>query len=99
MKFHLISPKTAQDTNRIQKCSSELERLQVIFNSGKPHAGHCIDLNTLKDFYAPEIGRYRVYPEGRKGGYRFKTAKGAFTAACEMYNFLIQKIKELEEQQ
>ena len=53
----------------------------------------------MKDFYAPEIGRYRIYPEGRKGGYRFKTAKEAFDAACEMYKYLIQKIKELEEQQ
>lgn len=99
MKFKLVAPRTSREANKIKKCGTELERLKIIFNSGKPRANHCIDIQTMKDFYAPEIGRYRIYPEGRKEGYRFKTAKEAFDAACEMYIYLIQKIKELEEQQ
>lgn len=99
MKFKLVAPRTPQDADKLKKCTTELERLKIIFNSGKPRANHCIDIQTMKDFYVPEIGRYRIYPQSRKGGCRFETAKEAFDAACEMYIYLIQKIKELEEQQ
>lgn len=99
MKFKLVAARTPRDTDKLKKCTTELERLKIIFTSGKPRASHCIDIQMMTDFYAPEIGRYRIYPEGRKGGYRFKTAKEAFDAACEMYKYLIHKIKELEGQQ
>lgn len=95
MEFNLISATTRRAQNDLLACKTELERLLLIRKSGKPRANHCLDFSTLEDFYAPQIGKYRVYPSEREESYRFKTSEEAMAVACQMYESLSARIEEL----
>lgn len=95
MKFNLISATTRRAQADLSTCKTELERLLLIRKSGKPCANHCIDFNTLEDFYAPQIGRYRVYPSEKEESYRFNTPEEAMAVARQMDKYLSARIEQL----
>lgn len=95
MKFNLISTTTRRAQTDLLACKTELERLLLIRRSGKPRANHCIDFDTLDTFYAPQIGKYRVYPSEEKESYQFKTPEEAMAVSRQMNEYLSNRIEEL----
>lgn len=92
----IIQAKNTAWDKRFAACNTELERNELMLNSGREKAACRIDLRTHQEFYRPAIGKFIIHGMTPKDDFRFETKEEAIGKGRYLRKILIRQCRKLK---